>query len=293
MTRSASLAVSPSSHFRSGLEDTAQLADWIRTACRLEVLAPKPGNVHPAASFDDLTADDFLRSADIVAPILARARRDGFATSALNAVEATQQALGRNTNLGIILLIAPLAAVPPDQPLSTGIADVLSGTTVNDSALIYRAIRRALPGGMGESDKQDLSDEPTLPLIDIMRLAAERDHIAAQYATNFGDVLGFAFDELQRWTDRCANSTMAIVGLHLSLMSALPDTLIARKCGREVADESAARAAAVFDAGWPESSDGLAAFKELDCWLRADGHRRNPGTTADLVAATLFAAQRD
>ena len=34
-------------------------------------------------------------------------------------------------------------------------------------------------------------------------------------------------------------------------------------------------------------------FREFDAWLRADGHRRNPGTTADLIAASLFAAFRD
>ena len=275
------------------MEDTSQLADWIRTACRLEVLAPKPGNVHPDARFDDLTADDFLRSADIVAPILARARQDGFSQVILAAVEATQQALGRNTNLGIILLLAPLAAVPLDRPLTTGIADVLGNTTVADSALVYRAIRRALPGGMGRSDEQDLADEPTLPLVDVMQLAAERDLIAAQYVNNFRDVLGFGVTELVRWTERCPLIATAIIGLHLSLMSKLPDTLIARKCGAQVAHESATRATAVLDAGWPESAAGRTACDELDLWLRADGHRRNPGTTADLIAATLFAAQRD
>lgn len=275
------------------MEDRLRIADWIRTACRLEVLAPKPGNVHPGAAFADLTADDFLRSAEIVAPVLARAPDDGIATVILAAVERTQAELGRNTNLGIILLLAPLAAVPLKQSVDAGIADVLTHTTVADASLVYRAIRCAQPGGMGTAAEQDVFGEPTLPLVDVMRLAADRDRIAAQYAHGFRDVLELAVPELMRWTARCGATETAIVGVHLSLMAALPDTLIARKCGAGVACESAARATAVLQAGWPESTVGRDRCSELDRWLRADGHRRNPGTTADLVAATLFVAQRD
>jgi triphosphoribosyl-dephospho-CoA synthase len=278
---------------RRELEDSRLIADWIRTACRLEVLAPKPGNVYPGAEFDDLAVDDFLRSADLIAPILAETRSRGVGAAILDAVESTQSALGRNTNLGIILLLAPLAAVPLDRPLSAGIADVLSRTDVKDARLLYRAIRRAQPGGMGHSAEQDLSDEPTLPLVGIMRLAEHRDRIAAQYANGFRDVLEFAVPELLAWVSRCESTSEAIVGLHLSLLAQRPDTLIARKCGAEVAQESARRAAAVLDAGWPYPDGGRAACDHLNQWLRADGHRRNPGTTADLIAATLFAAQRD
>lgn len=275
------------------MEDTRLLADWIRTACRLEVLAPKPGNVSPGAEFDDLTVDDFLRSADLIAPILAESRTRGVGAAILDAVECTQCALGRNTNLGIILLIAPLAAVPLDRSLTNGIADVLSRTDVEDARLVYRAIRCAQPGGMGRAAEQDLTDAPTLPLVDIMQLAEHRDRIASQYANGFRDVLGFAVPELLAWTGHCETASESVVGLHLSLMARLSDTLIARKCGTEVAQESAKRASAVLDAGWPGTQAGRAACEELDRWLRGDGHRRNPGTTADLVAATLFAAQRD
>lgn len=275
------------------LEDFRRIADWIRSACRWEVLAPKPGNVHPGARFEDLTADDFLRSAELVAPILARAQSTGIGPAVLEAVEQTQRELGRNTNLGIVLLIAPLAAVPLDTALGDGIDEVLAATTVDDSRRVYRAVRCAQPGGMGQSAEQDLAEEPTLPLTAVMRLAAERDRIAAQYANGFRDVLGFAVSQLLRWSDLCGTSHSAIVGLHLSLMATLPDTLIARKCGSDLADESARRAQAVLNAGWPKAAQGIAACEELDRWLRADGHRRNPGTTADLVAATLFAAQRE
>ena len=275
------------------LEDCTQIAEWIRTACRWEVLAPKPGNVHPGAAFEDLTAGDFLESADLIAPILADARHSGVGAAILSAVQATQAALGRNTNLGIILLLAPLAAVPLERRLEDGVAEVLSRTNVADAEFVYEAIRCAQPGGMGQVDEQDVAGTPTDTLVNVMRLAAPYDRIAAQYTDNYRDVLAFAVPQLQEWTDRVRDAAVAIVGLHLTLMAHLPDTLIARKCGTELAMESASRAQAVLDAGWPESADGTAACAEFDRWLRADGHRRNPGTTADLIAATLFAAQRD
>jgi triphosphoribosyl-dephospho-CoA synthase len=93
--------------------------------------------------------------------------------------------------------------------------------------------------------------------------------------------------------DFAANWEVAVIRLHLHLMAAVPDTLIARKCGAAMAEEAGTRARAVLDAGWPETSAGHRKLEELDGWLRGDGHRRNPGTTADLVAACLFAGFRD
>lgn len=270
-----------------------RLADWLRTACVLEAAARKPGNVHPGAAFHDLSYDDFLRSAEIVAPILAATRKLGLGRAILEAVSRTATDVGGNTNLGMILLLAPMAAVPLDVRLSQGLPDVLAAAGVDDSALVYRAIRLAQPGGMGAVGDQDLPDEPTLPLVEVMRLAAGRDRVAAQYAGGFRDVLDFAVPSLLAWSPRCRDWERAVIGLHLDLMAELPDTLIARKCGIDVAKEAARRSQVVLDSGWPEADEGVAAIRALDRWLRADGHRRNPGTTADLVAAALFAAIRD
>jgi triphosphoribosyl-dephospho-CoA synthase len=200
---------------------------------------------------------------------------------------------GRNTNLGIVLLLAPLAAVLRERKLADGIAAVLAGTSVNDARLVYRGIRASTPGGMGQVAEQDLSTEPTLPLVEVMRLAAGRDRIAYQYAHDFREIFEFAVPTLLEWSQRTADWETAVIGLHLALMASIPDTLIARKCGAEVATESARRAAHVLEAGWPDTPASLGACREFDAWLRSDGHRRNPGTTADLVAATLFAALRD
>jgi triphosphoribosyl-dephospho-CoA synthase len=269
------------------------LAVLIRRACHLEVLARKPGNVHPGASFVDLTCDDLLRSADAIAPVLAQTVARGIGPAVLAAVEATRAVAASNSNLGMVLLFAPLVAVPRRQTLRDGIGGILLRTTVDDARFVYRAICLASPGGLGRVSQQDVRDEPTQTLADVMRLAADRDRVAAQYATDFRDVLDLGVPLLLDWSRRTCNWETAVIGLHLSLMARTPDTLVARKCGQEAASESAARAQNVLDQGWPETAAGTRALSELDAWLRADGHRRNPGTTADLVAATLFAAMRD
>jgi triphosphoribosyl-dephospho-CoA synthase len=196
-------------------------------------------------------------------------------------------------NLGIILLLAPLAAVPVDLALDAGIGAVLRNLTRDDADLVYEAIRRAKPGGMGQVASEDLSEPPRVTLLEAMRLAADRDTVAAQYASDFQLVLQTGLPLLVAEHDFSKNWETAVIRLHLHLLATTPDTLIARKCGRATAESAARQARAVLEAGWPETSAGERLLEEFDAWLRGDGHRRNPGTTADLVAACLFAGFRE
>jgi triphosphoribosyl-dephospho-CoA synthase len=273
---------------------TAQLETWIRAACLLEATARKPGNVHPEASFVDLEYADFVCSAEAAARPLARAVEVGVGHAVFAAIEATRSRTPRNTNLGIALLIAPLAAVPADVSLRDGIETVLDALTLEDADEVYRAIRLAQPGGMGRVEDQDISEAPQVPLREAMGMAADRDAIAAQYAGRFELVLEFGLPWLAANYDFASGDwETLVIGLQLALMCRRPDTLIARKCGLETAREASERAEAVLDAGWPATEAGSHALAGFDDWLRADGHRRNPGTTADLVAACLFAAFRE
>jgi triphosphoribosyl-dephospho-CoA synthase len=269
------------------------LEDQIRAACVLEATARKAGNVHPLLSFPDLTYRDFVKSADAIAPILARTRQLGIGEAILGSVMATQKRVGRNTNLGMILLLAPLAAVPSNVRLVDGIAPVLQRLSREDAELAYRAIRLAQPGGMGHVESQDLSEPPTMTLLEVMRLAADRDLIARQYADSFSLVLDFGMRYLTQVEDFRRHWEPAIVGLQLELLSRHADSLIVRKCGREVAEDASRRAVGVLSAARPGTPRAQEALNEFDRWLRADGNRRNPGTTADLIAAMLFAAFRD
>lgn len=259
-----------------------------QVACILEASAQKPGNVHRFADFSDLDYLDFVLAAAAVADPLDRAGVDGVGHAVLGAVEATRRIVATNANLGIILLLAPMAAVPEGDDLADGISRVLEALTVDDARHVYRAIRLANPGGLGNADDQDVADEPTVTLRAAMALAADRDLIARQYVDGYSLVLGEGLPALRRHLDAGRPLESAIVATSVEMLASHPDSLIARKLGVDAAAEASRRARAAIAAGLtPEALDSL------DAWLRGDGHRRNPGTTADLTAAVLFAALRE
>ena len=258
-----------------------------------EATAPKPGNIHRGADFEDASYPDFVVAATLTAGIFDEAVELPLGQTILSAVAATRAAVETNTNLGTILLIAPLAKVPRATPLVEGIAEVLTRLTPQDAHNVYQAIALANPGGLGRVEKADVSDAPPEDLVAAMRLAADRDLVARQYADNFHEVLSVVLPWLTEAIDSGLTLADAIVHVHVRVMSEYPDSLIARRRGPAVAVQAAARAAAVLAAGKPREPAYEDELAELDFWLRSDGHRRNPGTTADLVAAGLFAALRD
>ncbi len=265
-----------------------------QVACLLEVSARKPGNVHRFQDFDDATYLDFALSAGAIVGPLDRASTQALGPTILQAVEATRQFVATNTNLGMILLLAPLAAVPPEQPLRDGLARVLASSTLADARDLYRAIRLARPGGLGRSDQgQDVLDEPSVTLLEAMSLASDRDLIARQYASGFADVFDRFVPTLARELARPGRTLeAAIILAFLDFLADHPDTLIARKRGIAIAEEASGRAAAVLRSGWPDHPGSDDALAHFDAWLRLDGHARNPGASADLAAAGLFVALR-
>jgi triphosphoribosyl-dephospho-CoA synthase len=263
-----------------------------QVACVWEATARKPGNVHRFRDFDDATYLDFVLSAAAVTPELTAACQRPVGETVLACVRATRRVVATNTNLGIVLLLAPLAAVPDGEPLRPGVGRVLAALTVDDARRAYEAIRLARPGGLGRSAEEDVAGEPTRTLREVMALAADRDLVARQYANGFEEVFAVGVPALEAGLRETAALEAAIVRAHLELMAQYPDTLIARKCGPDVAKEAATRARHVLDAGWPALSADRAALAEFDAWLRADGHRRNPGATADLLTACLFTLLR-
>jgi triphosphoribosyl-dephospho-CoA synthase len=259
----------------------------------MEATAPKPGNVYRGADFEDLSYPDFVVSGTLLAPIFEQAADVRLGQTILAAVKTTRRAVATNANLGTILLIAPLAKVPRSTPLSTGVSAVLAQLDADDARDVYEAIRHAKPGGLGRVEEADVVAEPPASLLDAMRLAADRDMVARQYAENFATVFDVVVPGLARELDAGTWLLDAIVRVHVELMSQFPDSLIARRCGLDVARQSSARAGKVLEAGRPGSEDYEQGLADLDFWLRARGHERNPGTTADLVAAGLFVALRD
>lgn len=263
-------------------------------ATLLEASAPKPGNVHRGADFEDLTFYDFAASAVAIAPSFeAAAAGARVGATVLSAVRATRSLIRTNSNLGTILLLAPLAKVPRGQSLREGVAQVLAGLDATDSRQVYEAIRLAQPGGMGRVAEADLAEPPPADLLAAMRLAADRDRVARQYVENFADLFDVVILALKQSVANHWPLPDGVVWAFLRVLAQLPDSLIARKCGAPVAQQTASLAARVLEAGTPGDEDYHAALADFDFWLRADHHRRNPGTTADLIAAALFALLRD
>jgi triphosphoribosyl-dephospho-CoA synthase len=262
-----------------------------QVACIWEATARKPGNVHRFRDFDNTSYVDFLVSAAAMAPALERARGHRVGETVSAAVRATRSMTATNTNLGIALLFAPLATVPEHRDLRSGVEDVLEKLDVEDARLVYEAIRLASPAGLGRVPEQDLGQEPTADLRQAMALAADRDLVARQYANGFQEVLCEGVQALERGLE--TSLEQAIIRCHLESMAKYPDSLIARKRGLAEAEESSRRARQVLDLGWPDTAASQTAIADLDSWLRAEGNSRNPGTTADLVAASLFAVLRE
>jgi triphosphoribosyl-dephospho-CoA synthase len=262
-------------------------------ACLLEVTVRKPGNVHRSADLAGLRYVDFVSSAAAIAGPLDRAVSEGVGAAVLAAIQATRRVVSTNTNLGIVLLLAPLAAVPRGIYLAGGLAQVLAETTVADACQVYRAIRLAQPGGLGEVAEQDVSGDPTITLREAMALGAQRDTIALQYTNGFREVLSEGLPMLREQLQTGVPLETAIVAVYLNLLSRHPDSLIARKHGLTQAAEVSRRAAGVLEAGWPGHEQAQRNCDEFDAWLRQPDHRFNPGTTADLVTAVLYAALRD
>jgi triphosphoribosyl-dephospho-CoA synthase len=264
------------------------LEHHVQLACLLEVSAAKPGNVTPAHDFADMTYADMVRSALAIGPVFARrrARARGVGELIGDGVQATAGVARANTNLGIVLLFAPLVRAAAtrgvDEPLRAATERTLAQLDVDDAAAAFAAIAQARPGGLGEAPEHDVRAPARVSLREAMAAAAHRDSIASEYATGYAIVFDTGLRLLADALRAGAGTLDAIVSLHLGLLASHPDTLIERKAG-------AAAAAAVTRAA-REVREGTRSLEDFDASLRGPDHRLNPGTSADLVAATLLAA---
>ena len=260
-------------------------------ACVLEASAEKPGNVTPSHDFDDTSYEDMLRSGIALGPELGRAGERGVGETVLAAVRTSRGVAGANTNLGIALLLAPLArAALTGGSLRERLGDVLRALTVDDARDAYAAIRLAGAGGLDPPVEHDVRDEPRVTLREAMAAAAQRDTIASEYVTDHAVTFELGLPALADALDDELRPRHAIVELALRLLAAVPDTLIARKRGADAAGRVAAGARQVLAAGGVRSARGRTALAGFDASLRKDGNALNPGTTADLVTAVLFVA---
>jgi triphosphoribosyl-dephospho-CoA synthase len=262
-------------------------------ACTLEVSAFKAGNVHPHAAFDNMHFGHFVASSMAIRDVFANAASESVGRLVLDAVIATRTAAGCNTNLGTLLLLAPLAkaaATDDKLDLQDGVRRVLAELTQQDSELVYQAIRAAQPGGMGRRAEDDVSGPAPDCLIAAMRCVSGVDAVARQYTNDYQDIFERLLPWLQAELESSFGPLEAISRLQLRCLAHEPDGLIARKLGNPAAREIQQLARELLPSWEPQDAPvaELKVVQDFDRYLRSDGHRRNPGTTADLIAATLF-----
>ncbi len=256
----------------------------------VEAAAPKPGNVHPLASFPDLCFADLVAAALASAAVLDRAPHQPLGRTILDAVSASRAAADTNANLGIVLLTAPLAAVADGVPISPeAVADVLGGLSRDDAADIYAAIALARPGGMGTVSWADVAGTPPDDILDAMEAAADRDLIARLWSRGFAPLFTGPAADLASAIAAGRPLLDAVVEAHLRQLAREPDSLIARRHGRATADAMSRQAASIMALPAADRPVAIAAF---DASLR-EPRRINPGTTADLIAAALYILLRD
>jgi len=270
--------------------EPAAVAQAFLGACRLDVEAFKPGNVSVDSPGHGMEARDFIASAQASAPVISA---PGLSVGGriLAAIEATRTVVSCNTNLGIVLLAAPVAHAAlqpqPSASLRDRVRSVLAALTVEDAAQAYRAIVLASPGGLGSAQRHDVHDTPRVTLLEAMREAAGRDRIAHQYAFGFTDVFDVGLPAGRAALAAGRDARSAMTAIYLAFLTRFPDSHVARKFGEEAAQaarEEAARCLASM-AGSPAD----AASKQLTALDHALKSRNfNPGTSADLAVASWF-----
>lgn len=262
-------------------------------ACALDVEAFKPGNVSVYSNGHGMCADDFYLSAKVSVPFVCDPSLS-LGERIYRAVEATYRVVGCNTNLGIVLLAAPL--IKAVQDFCTGsvrarLHCTLSSSTREDAAWVYRAIRLVSPGGLGRVEAEDVHRPPSVTLLKAMQLAKDYDRIAFNYAFSYRDIYELAipsyYDAVSRWEDE----RLVAVATFVALLRRIPDTHVERKFGQRYTEMIQAKMARLERelSQAVELGQILRKIRQVDAEFKQMGI--NPGTTADLTVATLLAVR--
>jgi triphosphoribosyl-dephospho-CoA synthase len=268
---------------------SAQLSQAFKSACMAELSALKPGNVHIFADGHGMKVQDFVASAEAAARVIAEPEMS-LGQRIFSSVQVTQQAVSCNTNLGMILLCAPLLQAQMMSELDAlqpNIHEVIRHADCDDAELVFAAIRLASPGGLGAAKEHDVQQTANCTLLQAMQAAAHRDMIAKQFVTDFSDVFAaiLVYEHLVQAWQRPA---WAATGVHLYFMSHFLDSHIVRKQGEVIASMVQAEAIEHYHAflNTHQPKNYQTPLITFDLALKKRGI--NPGTSADLTVATLL-----
>lgn len=288
----------------------AQLGE---VAALLEVSGyPKPGNVHRTRDFSDMTYEDFLISASVLRENLEIAAYNAskyypnlldkiyLGEAILRTVKTTNKLVNTNTNLGISMLMIPLSAGFGALHNSENIYNlpkmvdiIMKNTRPDDAVALTKAIVMAKAGGLNKTSKYDVNNSNTLNeivenqvnLYDLFKMSAKHDKISYELVNGLPIISEYGFPTFTKYDEEYSKNDVTLE-IFLTILSNVPDTLITRKYGGEVANTVSNRAKRILKETEINTEERLKQLKDFDEYLI--NKKYNPGTTADFTAASLF-----
>lgn len=303
-----------------GWNKAKHISKCLELAILLEVSADKPGNVNRRNGFEHTRYEHFLASAVALSPSFEIAAERGIAVSREDlgvenieigliirdcAVNVSAWQHGGNTLLGTAILLSPIAVAAgmtsdkeqafDIQRLRENLKIVVKSTSPEDAVNVYEAIRTAKPAGLGEVPEFDVNDLSSTDMIlrekkslfQIFKIAEKYDSICSEWINGYPITFDVAYPSLIEQIRKNKDLNMAIIHTFLLVLSEYPDTFIARKTSPDRAQEISFKAKKVLDLGGPATAIGKQSLNRLDRELRKASNTLNPGTTADIIAASL------
>ncbi len=268
------------------------LHDWVYLSFLSEVNALKPGNVSRYAAGHNMRIEDFKKSAELTSPILCNSQFS-VGERIYKSVKATMKEVGCNTNLGMLLLFTPMivAAEKAENTISLRkrLGNVLDNLDEDDAEHLFRAIRLAKPGGLGKSEKYDVNSIPEISVLKAMEEAKKRDRIALQYVTAFDDVFTIGLDCIGGYVLRWNSVEWSASMCYMEFLCRFRDSHIARKHGEASAEEIKNNSKGIAALLKKQEKPDLVIPELLQYDSRLKKANINPGTTADLTAASILA----
>ena len=266
------------------------LKDAYLYACKKDIELVKPGNVNLNSPHSDTTAQDYLNSATQSSKELFR-EEYSLGERILKSINVTRETVRTNTNLGIILLCAPIVQACADfnnLGLKEGLKKVLKNTSIQDTQDLCMAIKTSSPGGLGRSNVYDINSKPITTIEDIMSYSANYDRISYQYAHNYGDIFDFIIPRLVFLNEKHNSLDVSLSLMFIEILAKIPDSHISRKFGEKIAKKTSNNAYDLLKILDREHSPDYLAdeLNNLDYKYKKKGI--NPGTTADLLVASLM-----
>jgi len=270
----------------------SSIEEVVKRSFEGEIEAFKPGNVSSYGDGHNMTTQDFFLSAEVSTPILCM-QGLGLGERVLNSVRATRDSVSCNTNLGMLLLFTPIIMAAElgfetIEKLRENLEFTLTSLTKSDTNHVFEAIRTANPGGLGNVDEEDVANNPNSSLICAMKLASKRDSVALQYSNNFNEVFKIGFPAIKNFDKRWNSVKWSTVSCYLAFMSSIRDTHIERKHGREIAEQIRIKSGIIVEKfnNSLDPEDAIGFLQDFDRELKTENY--NPGTSADLTAASLL-----